>query len=293
MKTMLLIVITLMAWTPSALAYCTVSGAPGIIPLASHVLEMQDDNAWKAGSVVWVPMGIYNDTKIHTWLVWSHRPTGRNCVASFVEYRNDTCGGRVTMQFQQPTAYNVGVAVVDSATGSVSYPVACSVELVFHVFDATADPNPGYNPDDPQCPGPALVCQATIVDPGFNYTALVDMRVTGQRVVQEGGNPSTPPDVSRDGNCPLPEPGETLPAYMFRGPGCAARMGMSGNLGVVSALAARRPHTVSGIKASVAAQQAKALQFIRDNAAKSLSTTLLDAAKRTRTKNGKPLVNSY
>lgn len=288
----------LVASLPSMNAFCTVSGQPGTVFLASRVIEMQDDEAWKRGSVVWVPMGIYNDTQVYTWLVWSHRPTGQACVARFMGVRNEHCGGRVAVQFEQRTPYNVGMALADNAAGAAIYPLACTVELIMHVYDSTPDPNPAYNPDDPMCPGPAIQCQPAIIDPGFHYYVLVDLRVTGLRMAQDGGNPSTPRDVTRNGECPLPEAGEELPAYMFQGPGCATPTRMNTPAGAAVVKSAR-PLTKSAAPGGASAtaivltaqtKQAQALAAIRANATATLSRALAAVASQTTVREGRPVL---
>ena len=244
---------------PAANAYCTTTGQPATVLLASHVLEIQDDAAYRAGQDVWVPAAVKADSQIHTWLVWSSQPGGQNCSVTFEGVRNDNCGPRVDVQFEQRTPYNAGIGVSDMPGGSTSYPYSCTVELIFHIYDMTPIPNP-----DPT--------QPPLVDPGFNFYMLVDLRVTGEHYVNPGGVGTVPIGVSRQG-CPQAQAGDQFPAYMLEGPGCAGtNVGIS-STGIRTAKAA--PHTGTSLRA---ASRAK------------LSSTLAKMATNTRTLNGRPVI---
>ena len=203
-------------WAPAAGAWCTSAGHPGNVLLQTQVLEIQDDSAYTAGADVWVPAGVKADSLIYAWLVWNNKITGQGCKVTFEGTRNDLCDGRVSIEFQQPTAYNVGFAATDVPGNATAYPWRCTVELMFHVFDMTEFVrNPMWDPDDPMSP-------EWLPDPGFDLFTLVEVRVTGQRYVNPGGVPSVPPGVTRNGNCPEPQADDAFPAYMLTGPGCVS-----------------------------------------------------------------------
>lgn len=224
------------ALAPSAQAYCTTSGQPGMVMLASHVLEIMDDDAYKQGRTVWVPGGVKADSQLFAWLVWTDRVTGQGCVVTLKERRNDHCGPRLDVQFQQRTAYNVGFAASDMPGVSTAYPYRCTTELVFHIFDSgQMVPNPAYDPNDPFSP-------QFIVDPGFDFYTLIQLDVTGEHYTNPGGMPSVPDGVTRNGECPDAQPDDEFPAFMLTGPNCA------GNI--------RRNSASSGATVSAASWQA-------------------------------------
>lgn len=293
MRVGMILAAMLMLNAPAAFGYCTVSGQPGVIPMNSRVVEMQDDEAAKQGRIVWTPVGVFSDNQIFAWLHWNNKPTGQGCVATFVGVRNDLCRGRVNTDFRQMTAYNLGVGVTDSG-GNNRYPFGCSVELIFHVYDSVPDPNPAYNPNDPACPDPMLIqCQPVLIDPGFDYYILVDLHVTGQRIIPQGGNPSTPPNVSSNGNCPVPEPGETLPAYMFRGPGCAgpnARNSAAAAPGGVAVTSATSAQSASAVFQAAGVQRQQSPQALSAATNARLNVALQAIAARTQTRNGRPVI---
>jgi len=244
---------------PAANAYCTTSGQPATVMLASQILEIQDDAAYKAGQDVWVPAGVKADAQIHTWLVWSSQPGGQNCLVTFEGVRNDNCGPRVEIQFEQRTPYNAGISAADMPGGSTAYPYSCTVELIFHIYDMTPIPNP-----DLKLP--------PLVDPGFNFYTLVDLRVTGEHYVNPGGVGTVPIGVSRQG-CPQAQAGDHFPAYMLEGPGCP------GANAQINAAGSRTAKIASPTGA-----------FIRAATRAKLSNTLAQMAANTRTLNGRPVI---
>ena len=215
MRSMILGLTLVAGCAPSASAYCTTSGQPGIVTLASHVMLIQDDTAYKAGTDLWVLGGTKADAQLFAWLVWSDWPTGQGCVVTMIARRNDTCGGRVDVQFEQRTAYNVGFSASDTGTSTTAYPYRCSLEVVFHIYDTHGIPNPRYNPNDPFNTEPPY-----IPDPGFDFWSVVQLDVTGERMATPGGVPSVPDGVTRNGECPTAQPDDEFPAFMLTGPGC-------------------------------------------------------------------------
>lgn len=198
-----------LCFAPVASGYCEMQDVPRTVRLTTRVVEIQDDAAYRAGRDVWVHAGTQADAQVHLWLVWSHWPTGRNCVVRFVGRENDLCGYRIDVQFQQRTPYNLVMTVSDSPSASPRYPLRCSLEARFHVQDITPIPNP-----DPS--------QLPYVDPGFYYSTVIELEVTGTRYANPGGVASVPPGVNRNG-CPVAQPGDEFPPYMLEGPGCPGR----------------------------------------------------------------------
>ena len=285
---------------PESSAFCTTSGQPGSVALASHVLEIQDDAAYRAGRDVWVTAGVKADAQLLAWLVWSSRPTGQGCVVTFEGRRNDTCAARLDIQFEQRTAYNVGFSASDVPSGGTSpYPYSCSAEVMFHIFDSGEFvPNPRYDPNDP-------FSQQYIVDPGFDFYSAVGLNVTGQHYVNPGGVGTVPIGVSRNG-CPEAKPGDEFPAYMLQGPGCPAPGGRttssssgparstSGSWQAATQLTAQS-WGVQGQHFSAAriirqGQQQPTAQTIRAASKAKLESALLRIADNTRTRNGRPVV---
>lgn len=200
---------------PSAHAYCTTAGHPGTVTLASHVLEILDDDAYKQGRNVWIPGAVKADSQLFAWLVWTDRVTGQGCVVTLKARQNDYCGPRLDIQFEQRTAYNVGFVATDNPGASTTYPYSCTTELVFHIFDSGQwVPNPTYDPNDPNSP-------QFIIDPGYDFFSLVQLNVTGEHYTNPGGMPSVPDGVTRNGECPTAQPDDEFPAFMLTGPGCA------------------------------------------------------------------------
>jgi hypothetical protein len=196
-RTLLLLIATLM----TARAACTVSGYPRIVQLRSKVIQTLDDLAYRAGRDVWNATATQADSQIWTWLVWSTQPEGQRCRATFVGVRNDYCGSRINVQFEQRTPYNVGFVVSHVPEENPPYPFFCTVELDFHVQDMTGIPNP--NPDEPPT-----------VEPGYHYYTVIALNVTGERYTNPDGMPSTPRGVDRNG-CVLPLPGDDFPSFML------------------------------------------------------------------------------
>ncbi len=219
------------ALAPDLRAYCTTSGQPAAVTLASHVYEVKDDDAYKQGRDVWVPAGVKADSQLFIWLVWSHRTTGQGCIVVLKQRRNDHCGSRLDIQFEQRTSYNAGFAASDTPGPLTNYPFSCSTELVFHIHDSGEwIPNPAWDPLDP-------ASARYIVDPGFYFYTLVQLNTTGERYVNPGGVPSVPDGVTRNGECPVAQPDDEFPAFMLSGPGCSGPnvRGNSAAPGVASA----------------------------------------------------------
>ena len=298
----LLMVSTLMAFAAvGASAFCTTSGQPNIVALASHVLEIQDDAAYRAGRNVWVTGGVKADAQIFAWLVWSNRPTGQGCVVTFTGRRNDTCGIRVDVQFEQKTAYNVGFAASDIPPGGNSlYPYSCSTEVEFHIFDSGQFvPNPTYDPNGPS--GPQF-----IVDPGFTFFSVVELTVTGEQYVNPGGVGTVPIGVSRSG-CPQAQPGDEFPAYMLQGPGCALQgAGINSSSSVTTSSAQSgswqsaaqlrtqswgpQAQQFSASRVVQRKQQQPTAQTISAASQAKLNSALAGIANNTRIHNGRPVV---
>ncbi len=298
MRTLFLMLPGLVALAPAASAYCTTSGQPGMVALASHVLEIQDDTAYRAGRDVWVTAGVKADAQLFAWLVWSSRPTGQGCVVTFEGRRNDTCAARVDIQFEQRTAYNVGFSASDVPPGGAStYPYFCSTELMFHIFDSGEFvPNPRYDPADPASP-------QYIVDPGFDFYSVVGLNVTGEHYVNPGGVGTVPIGVSRNG-CPQAQPGDEFPAYMLEGPGCpAATVGRTGSTTTSSSGTSWQATTQLTTQSwGAQAQQFSAARVVRQGQSQPTAATIRAASKakldsalariaeNTRTQNGRPVV---
>ena len=285
---------------PAASAFCTTSGQPGSVALASHVLEIQDDAAYRVGRDVWVTAGVKADAQLFAWLVWSGRPTGQGCVVTFEGRRNDTCATRLDIQFEQRTAYNVGFSASDIPPGGNSvYPYSCSAEVMFHIFDSGEfAPNPRYDPNDP-------LSQQYIVDPGFDFYTVVGLTVTGEHYVNPGGVGTVPIGVSRNG-CPQAQPGDEFPAYMLEGPGCAAPGGRtnSSSAGTTSSLTGSwqaatqlttqswgaQAQRFSAARVVRRGQQQPTAQTIRAASKAKLDSALARISDNTRTQNGRPIV---
>lgn len=291
----------LLALMPSLKAYCTVSGQPGVVNLASHVLEIQDDAAYKAGRDAWVPAGVKADSQLFAWLAWSSFPTGQGCEVTFTGVRNDYCGPRVDIQFEQRTAYNVGIAASDMPGASTSYPYRCSVELMFHAMDRNERfLNPRYDPNDPTT-GPQY-----LPDPGFDFFILVSLNVTGEHYVNPGGVGTVPIGVNRDG-CPQAQPGDEFPAYMLEGPGCAGNGNVRTNSVSVSSISgsAMNWQTMTALASttrvgtavqsvakgtpSAAANERQTAASIRAASKAKLSAMLTKVAAQTTRQNGRPV----
>lgn len=275
----------------TAQAFCTTSGQPGTVLLASHMFQVQDDAAYKAGRDVWVDAGYKADAQVLAWLIWSSFPTGQGCVLEFVGITRDGCAGRVDVQFEQRTAYNVGIAVTDTAAAS-RYPYTCSLDLLFHIYDANGIPNPRYDPADPMSGPPFLP------DPGFNFSSSVRLDVTGEHYINPGGVSLVPPGVLRNG-CPQRTAADAdLPDYMFTGPGCAGPSGGRTNSvapntttsggGPVAQRAAVA--SAQGNAPRVGQGQTQTAASIRAASRAKLSNTLAQMAANTRTQNGRPTV---
>ena len=304
MKRLLALLIGIGGLGLPARAACTVSGAPGVITLNSRVVLTQDNDLWKQGVVQWDVTAEQNDTQAYTWLQWSMWPTGQGCTVSFLGYSNDTCAGRVQVQFQQSSPYNSGVVATDTAQGNATYPLACSVQINFHIFDQNGNPNPCY---DPTIPDPSNPCShPTIVDPGFDFSASVQLNVSAVQMILQGGNPGTPPGVTQNGNCPLPEANEIYPAYMFTGPGCApppvnsqtnsqnpdVMPSPSAMIVVANGAGTATRVTLTAIVTNTQARRAAMAAQIQSASAASLRTALAAAMARTKVKNGRPVIGN-
>jgi hypothetical protein len=289
MRELLSLLVLVAGCAPCVRGTCTVSGVPAVMALKSKVVLTQNNDLWKQGFVQWDVTAERNDTQIYTWLQWSSVPTGQGCSVSFTGYTNDTCNGRVKSQFQQSSAYNSGVLAADSAQGNAAYPLACAVQLNFHAFDQNGVPNPNYNPSitDPSDPRSMPV----LPDPGFDFSSVVQLTVTANQFIPEGGNPGTPPGVTRDGACPLPEANEVLPAYMFSGPGCAgpaknalAMVANSNGTGASVSL------SLSAVVQNTLARRESISAQIRAALDSNLRAALAAATVRTQFRNGRPRI---